>query len=43
MIKSLKSRDIAYYLKNRPKILASLFIAFLAVFIVLLDVLARAI
>jgi len=37
MIKSLKSRDIAYYLKNRPKILASLFIAFLAVFIVLLD------
>jgi hypothetical protein len=37
MVKSLKSRDIAYYLKNRPKILASLFIAFLAVFIVLLD------
>ncbi len=37
MIMSLKSGDIAYYLKNKPKILASLFIAFLAVFIVLLD------
>lgn len=37
MIKCLKSRDIAYYLKNKPKILASLLIAFLAVFIVLLD------
>jgi hypothetical protein len=37
MSKYSKSRDIAYYLTSKPKIIASLFIALLAVFILLLD------
>jgi hypothetical protein len=36
MKKSSNSRNIAYYLKGKPKIIASLFIALLAVFIVLM-------
>jgi hypothetical protein len=37
MSKCSKSRDIAFYLTRKPKIIVSLFIALLAVFILLLD------